>query len=665
MATIQFEDGTKVQFDGTPTPQDVEEVASKLNLKKTSSIPESLTPSGGSLTMKSTGGFEDVAKTAYNVLPSLGRFIKGVAYDAPKQLFTSAYQSAKELPTSVPKAIQSIKESPSGAGKLALKALEKTPEAIYETLVPKALKNAGAVINAYARGDVSKGDELLQNLQKVTTQEPTENWLPLVAGFRAVAELKGMGKVADAGISKTARITGVPQAAEKVSSGFTEPFAKSFVPERQAAFQAEGIKAPPSTTTTSTFLQGAEALVSKGPFGRPVTEMIQVAWDKLNEIKTKVTTDLRSTKEPLTQEQLGATLKQEIGLWEKTNRQTQRTVFDEFNKKYGGSPAVTNATVAAIDNAIFEQKASLYRGADKNLQSMMEKITGESPEIAQLKAQGVKLPPGIEKTPSLTFRNLDSTAADIWNTYERTGNPIYKKIYGEISKDMAATVEQVDPTAGGLLRKINSGYETLMKEVEGSLLRSIERSNPESVAKNIFKRNSVEFVKQLKAKVPKDTFDAMGSALVDNLIKQATDKAGNFDALKFNDLVTKKYDAPTLIAWLGKEKYGQLVEATQRLARIADLEKYMREGTKMSTGSQTAFMLRESSMVANLIRSLLGHYTVGVVTGGASLLAEWLGSKMLSKRSPFITGEPKASIPQMSSVQKLSPGLIPQSKPNQ
>jgi len=32
MATIQFENGTKVKFDGTPTPQDVEEVATSLNI---------------------------------------------------------------------------------------------------------------------------------------------------------------------------------------------------------------------------------------------------------------------------------------------------------------------------------------------------------------------------------------------------------------------------------------------------------------------------------------------------------------------------------------------------------------------------------------------------------------------------------------------------------
>lgn len=34
MATIQFENGVKVNFEGTPTPQDVEEVAQKLNIRK-------------------------------------------------------------------------------------------------------------------------------------------------------------------------------------------------------------------------------------------------------------------------------------------------------------------------------------------------------------------------------------------------------------------------------------------------------------------------------------------------------------------------------------------------------------------------------------------------------------------------------------------------------
>lgn len=39
MATITFENGTKVKFNGNPTPQDVEEVANKLGLNKSSTAP--------------------------------------------------------------------------------------------------------------------------------------------------------------------------------------------------------------------------------------------------------------------------------------------------------------------------------------------------------------------------------------------------------------------------------------------------------------------------------------------------------------------------------------------------------------------------------------------------------------------------------------------------
>lgn len=61
MATIQFEDGTKVNFEGDPTPQDIEEVAQKLNL------------SGNNQGNQNTGSF--IGTTLGNIPKAISNFV--------------------------------------------------------------------------------------------------------------------------------------------------------------------------------------------------------------------------------------------------------------------------------------------------------------------------------------------------------------------------------------------------------------------------------------------------------------------------------------------------------------------------------------------------------------------------------------------------------------
>jgi len=118
MAKIQFETGQVVEFDGDPTPQDVEEVATKLGIAKAPEAPKSFG--------QKVGGFVDSASQALinsnfpgsqigqavgNNLYGLSRLVRGdvqgfneaadaVGQIGPKRLFGDAARSAA-LPASL------------------------------------------------------------------------------------------------------------------------------------------------------------------------------------------------------------------------------------------------------------------------------------------------------------------------------------------------------------------------------------------------------------------------------------------------------------------------------------------------------------------------------------------------------------------------------------
>ena len=70
MSIIQFENGKRVEFDGTPTPADVEEIASKLNTRPSIS-------SGGKHKGFFSGLGEDFERRKKSISEAKGRFESG------------------------------------------------------------------------------------------------------------------------------------------------------------------------------------------------------------------------------------------------------------------------------------------------------------------------------------------------------------------------------------------------------------------------------------------------------------------------------------------------------------------------------------------------------------------------------------------------------------
>lgn len=161
MAKITFEDGTVVNFNGNPTPQDVEEVAKKLGIKKSSfigDIKKSFQERGAKLSEGYTRQQQGKQGLAESVLQTAGQgagVIGDVAFSGISRLASAITPNVIEKPV-----VSAIK---SGASKLlstkpvqsALSSYKK-----FEENQPRAAANIGAVANIASLVPIGKGGQV-------------------------------------------------------------------------------------------------------------------------------------------------------------------------------------------------------------------------------------------------------------------------------------------------------------------------------------------------------------------------------------------------------------------------------------------------------------------------------------------------------------------------
>lgn len=192
MAIIQFADGQKVEFDGNPTPADVEHVASQIGVKSSaSSAPSS--PAQAPLGSNPSPWFPAPAEESSTLAPAartLGNFVP------------SAYNSAKGVVESlnpvntmgniaqVPGEFSSLAKEAGGIGNAALATAKEIPGTAYNALVPQAVRSLIA-------GNPGEASQAIQN-------DPVGQIAPLILTGKMTADHMGVGPKFDAGVSTAA-----------------------------------------------------------------------------------------------------------------------------------------------------------------------------------------------------------------------------------------------------------------------------------------------------------------------------------------------------------------------------------------------------------------------------------------------------------------------------
>lgn len=240
MSIIQFSDGTRVQFNGTPSQEDVEEVASQLQIKNirgsnqqsVNSPPPVADVKRGvidRLTAKSNpaGGYVgEAAKTAYNVLPSFVNSLRGVVTSP-----TNVAKTVAQVPGAARGYAQEMGGGIQGGVKAAVNTLQEAPRALTQIglgVIPAIGKlldpNTGVIPNDIYAASPFKGknvqqqaqnraDVALQETQKTITEEPVQNILPLLMAGKAYAKSYGREAEFDKAIQYAAKPVTVPSKA--------------------------------------------------------------------------------------------------------------------------------------------------------------------------------------------------------------------------------------------------------------------------------------------------------------------------------------------------------------------------------------------------------------------------------------------------------------------
>jgi hypothetical protein len=211
MATITFSNGTKVNFNGNPTPADVEEVAQKLGLKSSSATPQSTDTVGGMMSNPETGmdivtGFgKGILRTAVSgaeALDVVGSKLTGLKPIGTGNLAEVAKPTnlAQKIGYGLEKTAETLAPIP-GASKA--KAAVKASEMISK--VPKI----GGVLKTGIRAGMEGGEQILRTAVGTGDVEQAKTEGAIAAAIPVVGGVLGKAKKL-IGSSKTGEIlTGV------------------------------------------------------------------------------------------------------------------------------------------------------------------------------------------------------------------------------------------------------------------------------------------------------------------------------------------------------------------------------------------------------------------------------------------------------------------------
>ncbi|MEK6883670.1 MAG: hypothetical protein AABY22_28840, partial [Nanoarchaeota archaeon] len=231
----------------------------------------------------------------------------------------------------------------------------------------------------------------------------------------------------------------------------------------------------------------------------------------------------------------------------------------------------------------------------------------EKPKIEEAKPQEIVL------KPSFTFEYLMRTRTSVGEVLQRNPESAdLKRLYGALTRDMDVTLSIKDPLLGNELKLITESYRSGKQRIESNLIQSIERSNPENIAQNIFKKNNATALKTLKEIIGISRFNEISKAYLEDLIKKSY-KQGRFD-LKTLRKNFNKLDGETLNEIIPFTEKEILFEGMNFLNKNEQLLKALRSGSKVSEGSQTAFLTQTKRLgqefIAFTVALATGHYTI-------------------------------------------------------
>ena len=356
MTTITFENGTKVNFQGNPTPRDIDEVAEKLNIRP-DNFEQSLVRNYDQRRLELG---KDITEGVHPVL-ALSKASTQLAGDALVKIASLPFEKIPIF-NKLPPIAQGVVVGGITAG------------------IP------GAIIGGVSAYGLQKGFEKSAEIkqspgyQQFIKESP--NLGALIETGTGIVKT-GIGATGVAGITKGAQAIGTKKITTGTKQVSIAPFAKSYQPELAAEFKQAGIQPPLSAISKSKIIQQAEALTSKGLFGGKIIQQINEARNKLN-LKSEEISKRIEPEAVLTQEKLGNTVKEGIKEYDTSFRKTQNKIYDSFLETNASKTAVLDNTITTLGEIISGGEKSLLGGDVSLFKKLLSKVEESfAPELTE------------------------------------------------------------------------------------------------------------------------------------------------------------------------------------------------------------------------------------------------------------------------------------------
>jgi hypothetical protein len=494
------------------------------------------------------------------------------------------------------------------------------------------------------------------------------------AGF--ATDLAIMGDTASAGLKGTSIISDDSKIA-KIAEGMTPaqaPFEtmssalekmgapKAGAAENAATLKELGVEKPPiQALTNSPTLQRVSQFISEGFFGKGLKTAVDSTKETLD---NKVNETIGSLPKALDNPDLGQKLIDAKANFEKTFNDNKNALYNDFEAKYGDTPATVESTQAAIQKQIETLRNSATPDSNRlinYLQKTSDALVYGKEKAAEVRAAlvdeekglggfvGAKLSPediksrlGIDYKP--TFDTLKSTRSSIGALVgkDNANSWVFKPIYKALSDDRDASLGNVSSDAASKIKEMDNYYKGTIDKLGTNVSAMLDRATPEQVVQNLIKGNNSTTLNALKDIVDKQTYNNIGLSWIKDSVTRATDPAsGEVDigklAKNFNGL-----DDPTKNALFTPEQISKLdstVETLQKVQKIqGNLEKYNNAGGFM----RNSMVLRGMGLP---LTAMLGGgkfmmtYLAGMMGGefmGSKILTSDLGKAILTTGSPAL-----------------------------
>lgn len=581
---VRFENGKTAVFETQPSPEDIEEVASTFEAAPSTSTANINTGDLASSTVEQKAG--EVPTKEY--FKSVGRgAIKGAT-------FQDLTQAESETP----------------GMQLGAHAGGILPMVAADAVVP----GGGAPLARAAMTGMVYG-----------ASKSAVNRKPLLEGVKETG-VQGLNFLAAHG-------------AGKLASKIFNPFSGSVTPALEAgrkAAESVGIKPPVSSLTENPGVQGAERVLEYTPFGQAITRMRIKALDGLRSYAGKVGRMIGKDQDPTF---TGNVAKQELENFYDRFNQTKDKIYDSVLPQLRKKAVDLENTIFTLKDIIKRRSGEAEPAGLNQVRKWLKNIQDREVGTGLLDSQGkeiMKVIPGTIKT----FEKLRSFRTNVgargkWNDPAISGLMAdLKDVYRAISMDLDNAASKV-PGAAESLAKADEFFQQGKLTLKSKVFNALRTVAPENVHKVVLVPNSPS-----QYEIGKEILGTEMPGVIrqwfDNIIKLEPD--GSISPAKIASRLSR---------------YGSTIEAIAKdhpavgkeLAKLQQIAALLTKGTKVTQGSQSAYLASVFASGFTLVQRLLtGDLkgaaatagTIGATGAGVAGLTSDAGREYLTRGFPKV-----------------------------